>query len=273
MGYYRGIGGRLVWQSAPVTGVRQPPPQLIAPTNTIECQWTPSLSVTIDDTWPPGAYLLKLVGSHRRAAVHPAVRPGRRLPCRRGHPAQRHHLAGLQPVGRLQPLLRERRRGPVLHPRPGRRHLRRPGPGGLLRPALRPRLGLGGGRLRGQRAPGDLSGRAARPGRDLLDRRRPPRATATARQPPGADQPGPRRVLVHSHARRGGPGPGRRGQLRLPRRQRLLPADPVRAVARRTEPAPGLLQVGGRGPDDRPRTPRWSPSTGRSPPCPDPRPS
>ena len=41
MGYYQGIGGRLVWQSAEVPGLRQPPPLLIPPTNTIECQWSP----------------------------------------------------------------------------------------------------------------------------------------------------------------------------------------------------------------------------------------
>ena len=63
MGYYQGIGGRLVWQSPAVPGHRQPSPQLIAPTNTIECQWAPSLSVTIGSSWPPGAYLLKLVGA------------------------------------------------------------------------------------------------------------------------------------------------------------------------------------------------------------------
>jgi hypothetical protein len=63
MGYYQGIGGRLVWTSAEVPGVRQARPQLIPPTNTIECQWTPSLTVIIDGSWPAGAYLLKLVGS------------------------------------------------------------------------------------------------------------------------------------------------------------------------------------------------------------------
>ena len=63
MGYYQGIGARLVWQSAEVAGIRQPPPALVSPTNTIECQWTPSLTVTIGPTWPPGAYLLKLVGT------------------------------------------------------------------------------------------------------------------------------------------------------------------------------------------------------------------
>ncbi len=63
MGYYQGIGGRLIWQSAEVPGIRQPLPLLIAPTNTIECRWAPSLTFTIDRTWIPGVYLLKLVGA------------------------------------------------------------------------------------------------------------------------------------------------------------------------------------------------------------------
>ena len=63
MGYYGGVGGRLVWQSAEVAGGRQPPPTLMAFTNTIECHWTPSLTVPVDGQWPPGAYLLKLVGA------------------------------------------------------------------------------------------------------------------------------------------------------------------------------------------------------------------
>ena len=63
MGYYQGIGGRLIWQSSEYPGVRQGPPELISSTNTIECRWIPSLTFTIDLTWPPGTYLLKLVGS------------------------------------------------------------------------------------------------------------------------------------------------------------------------------------------------------------------
>lgn len=63
MGYYQGIGARLVWQSAEVPGVRQGAPLLISPTNTIECRWNPSASFVIDPSWPPGAYLLKLVGA------------------------------------------------------------------------------------------------------------------------------------------------------------------------------------------------------------------
>jgi hypothetical protein len=63
MGYYQGIGARLIWQSGQVSGVRQPPPVLFPPTNTIECQWSPSLTFTVDQGWPPGTYLLKLVGT------------------------------------------------------------------------------------------------------------------------------------------------------------------------------------------------------------------
>ncbi len=62
MGYYGGLAGRLIWQSHEVRGIRQPAPVILAPTNTIECQWTPSLTFDVDATWPPGAYLLKLVG-------------------------------------------------------------------------------------------------------------------------------------------------------------------------------------------------------------------
>ncbi len=63
MGFYQGTGARLVWQSAEVPGTRQPLPALLGPTNTIECSWAPSIAFVIDDSWPPGAYLLKLVGA------------------------------------------------------------------------------------------------------------------------------------------------------------------------------------------------------------------
>ncbi len=62
MGYYRGLGARLVWTSDDVGGVAQPPPAVTGSVNTVQCGWTPSLTVPIDRRWPPGAYLLKLVG-------------------------------------------------------------------------------------------------------------------------------------------------------------------------------------------------------------------
>ena len=65
MGWYQGHGGRLVWRSAPVPGRVQPPAALHPGVNTIECAWAPSLrfTVPVDRSWPPGNYLLKLVGA------------------------------------------------------------------------------------------------------------------------------------------------------------------------------------------------------------------
>ena len=71
LGWYHGIGGRLVWQSIEVPGVRQAPPVLVAPMNMIQCQWTPSITVKIDPTWPPGAYLMKLVGTQGQQGFVP----------------------------------------------------------------------------------------------------------------------------------------------------------------------------------------------------------
>ncbi len=63
MGWYGGKGGRLVWTSAEVRGVKQAPPGVSPGTNTVECVWQPSLSVPIPGNWPQGDYLLKLVGN------------------------------------------------------------------------------------------------------------------------------------------------------------------------------------------------------------------
>lgn len=62
MGYYQGIGGRRVWQSDEVAGSRQAEPTIVGPTNTIECNWNSSITFPVGTEWPPGAYLLKLVG-------------------------------------------------------------------------------------------------------------------------------------------------------------------------------------------------------------------
>ena len=62
MGYYQGLGGRLIYQSDQVAAVAQPPYTVIAPTNTVTCSWKPVLTLKIDDTWPPGCYLLKIQG-------------------------------------------------------------------------------------------------------------------------------------------------------------------------------------------------------------------
>jgi hypothetical protein len=63
MGWYQGLGARLVWQSGEVPGRRQPLPSFTPGINLIECAWAPSLAFGVDANWPSGNYLLKLVGS------------------------------------------------------------------------------------------------------------------------------------------------------------------------------------------------------------------
>jgi hypothetical protein len=65
MGWYGGIGGREVWRSPPLRGRVQAVPGPAPPTNMIECSWSPDLEVEITSEWPPGVYLLKLVGEGR----------------------------------------------------------------------------------------------------------------------------------------------------------------------------------------------------------------
>ncbi len=62
MGYYQGLGGRLVYQSDMVAAKAQPPPTVSPGIGTVSCPWSPTLSFTVDQTWPPGCYLLKLLG-------------------------------------------------------------------------------------------------------------------------------------------------------------------------------------------------------------------
>jgi hypothetical protein len=63
MGYYGGLGGRLVLQSAELPIQAQQPASLTRGTNMIECQWQASFQVKVRDDWPTGSYLFKLVAS------------------------------------------------------------------------------------------------------------------------------------------------------------------------------------------------------------------
>ena len=170
---------------------------------------------------------------------HPGVRPGR-LPDqadRPGEPAElraadglgpgqhRHlrdqerrvHLAGLELLRRLRLLP-----GPGQLPAGRVPHLQ-PGPGRLLRPALRRRERLG--QLPRPGVPAGQVGRTARPRRHLHHRPDRPGAPRLPAQPPGPAVPRPRRVLV------AGRTPGRRHRLRPRRQHRLLRRQP-RAAAR-----------------------------------------
>lgn len=62
MGYYGGLGGRLVWTSPTEAGTVQAGAAVQAGTNMASAPWKASLAVHIDAAWSPGDYLLKLVG-------------------------------------------------------------------------------------------------------------------------------------------------------------------------------------------------------------------
>ena len=100
---------------------------------------------------------------------------------RGGHPQRQHHLAGVQRLGRVQPL-----------PGPGRA-AGRPRLRGELRPPLRRRRRGAFPRLR----PGDhRAGRTHRDPARLRDRRRPRPAPGPAGRRPRGHHPRPRRVLL-----------------------------------------------------------------------------
>jgi hypothetical protein len=57
------MGGRLIYTSDMVSAGPQPAPTLVPGVGIVSCPWSPTLSFTVDHTWPPGCYLLKLVGN------------------------------------------------------------------------------------------------------------------------------------------------------------------------------------------------------------------
>jgi hypothetical protein len=63
MGYYQGLAGRLIYESDTVARQAQPYPSVSPGTNMVSCSWEHSLTLSVDHTWPPGNYLVKLVGT------------------------------------------------------------------------------------------------------------------------------------------------------------------------------------------------------------------
>jgi hypothetical protein len=59
IGWYGGDLARLVWKSGTVRGHRQRQPAVRQPTNTVETDWGPSLTIPTHD-WPEGSYLLRM---------------------------------------------------------------------------------------------------------------------------------------------------------------------------------------------------------------------
>jgi hypothetical protein len=62
MGFYQGLGGRLVVQTDFVPAKIQAAPVVAPGVGTVTCPWSPTLTLNITTDWVPGCYLLKLVG-------------------------------------------------------------------------------------------------------------------------------------------------------------------------------------------------------------------
>lgn len=71
MGYYQGIGARLVWQSPIEPGQVQRTCPVTSGTNMVECSWSPSLVVKISKAFVQGDYLFKLTGSGNQQSYVP----------------------------------------------------------------------------------------------------------------------------------------------------------------------------------------------------------
>ena len=64
MGFDQGLGGRLVVQTDFLPAKVQAAPVVTPGIGTVTCRWSPTLTLNfvVDHRWPPGCYLLKLVG-------------------------------------------------------------------------------------------------------------------------------------------------------------------------------------------------------------------
>lgn len=71
MGWYGGMQGRLIWTSSETASTWQLDMSTDSTTKMSRALWAPSLTFTIDNTWPTGSYLLKLVSSTSEAHYVP----------------------------------------------------------------------------------------------------------------------------------------------------------------------------------------------------------
>jgi len=75
IGWYQGLGGRLVWRSPDITGTVQPAPLFLTATRTISAaNWRTTTQVRITKSWLPGDFLLKLVAENAQSYVPLTVR-------------------------------------------------------------------------------------------------------------------------------------------------------------------------------------------------------
>jgi hypothetical protein len=63
MGYYQGLGGRLLLRSVPLQGVQQPLCPADLNTGLIECNWSASYTLAVPTDWTSGIFLAKLTSA------------------------------------------------------------------------------------------------------------------------------------------------------------------------------------------------------------------
>jgi hypothetical protein len=63
IGWYQGLGGRLMQHVGPLNGVQQPACPEDATTGMIACNWSPSYTLTTQTSWTSGIYLALLINS------------------------------------------------------------------------------------------------------------------------------------------------------------------------------------------------------------------
>src|SRR5439155_18829339 len=63
MGWYQGLGGRLMEHIGPIPGVLQPTCPIDATTGMIECNWSPASTLATLTSWTSGIYLALLTNT------------------------------------------------------------------------------------------------------------------------------------------------------------------------------------------------------------------
>ena len=79
IGHYGGAGARRVWSSDSLTLTPQPPCPPLSGTALVECDWTPTVTFTVGQSWLSGVYAVRVRRSDGTRAFTPfVVRDGRR---------------------------------------------------------------------------------------------------------------------------------------------------------------------------------------------------
>src|SRR2546430_685371 len=63
MGWYQGLGGRLMQSIGPLQGVAQPACPVDSATGLIECDWTASYTLTVPTSWTSGVFMVQLTNA------------------------------------------------------------------------------------------------------------------------------------------------------------------------------------------------------------------